>query len=355
MNHEFAVTFHKLLAQVADPTSDAANPSAIPDEPGKVDVSVNSIWETLDNMIDGLMDRLPFIVVGVVIFIIFYFLAGLSRKLIRNSTEGRESANLGRVLGRIAQWAIIFVGLVVGVAVIAPSITPAKLLTSLGVGGVAIGFAFKDILQNFMAGLLILLRQPFTVGDQIVSGDFEGTVESIETRATMIKTYDGRRVVIPNSQIYTNPVVVNTAFDSQRSQYDVGIGYGDDFRQATRLILETVQSVDGVLSEPSPDVLVAELAGSTVNLRTRWWTKPDRASVVNVRHQVIGSIKEALDAANIDMPYPTNVVLFHDQTEDSDGDRTRQREGWPAGESPPKARTVARAIMNFDNSTQETV
>lgn len=337
-----------LLAQT-DAATTGSEDGGMKDETGKIDVSISTIWETLDNMLDGLLERLPFILVGVVFLLVFYFIAGFARKLIRSSTENKESANLGRVLGRLAQWLLIFVGLMIAVAIIAPSITPAKLLASLGVGGVAIGFAFKDILQNFLAGILILLREPFTVGDQIVTGDHEGTVESIETRATMIKTYDGRRVVVPNSQIYTNPVVVNTAFDSQRTQYDIGVGYGDDFRAAKKVILETMQSVEGVLSDPAPDVLVSELAGSTVNLRARWWTKPDRASVVNVGSEVIGSIKEALDGASIDMPYPTNVVLFHDQTEETDGDRTQQREGWPAGENPPKSRTISRAILNFDN------
>ena len=344
-----------LLGQVTPDSNEAAtdntsNDVVIPDKTGEIDFSVKSIWETLDNMLDGLVDRLPFIVVGAVIFIAFFLIAGLARKLVLRFTKDKESANLGRVLGRIAQWVLIFVGLMIGVAVIAPSVTPAKLLATLGVGGVAIGFAFKDILQNFMAGLLILLREPFRIGDQIISGDFEGTVESIETRATMIKTYDGRRVVIPNSQIYTNPVVVNTAFDAQRNQYDVGIGYGDDLREGVQVILDAVKSVDGVLSDPSPDVLVVELAGSTVNLRARWWSAPDRASVVNVSHEVIARIKEALDEAQIDMPYPTQVLLMHDQTEASDGDRTQQREGWPAGDNPPQSRTISGAIGHFDSA-----
>eukprot|EP00913_Durusdinium_trenchii_P013406 g12587.t1 len=287
----------------------------IKDKTGEVDVSTASIWETMDNMVDSVVERLPYIVAGVVVFIVFYLLAKLARRLIRKSTEGKDSANVGRVMGRLSQWVLIFAGLLVAVTVIAPSVTPGKLFATLGIGGVAIGFAFKDILQNFMAGILILLREPFKLKDQIISGDFEGTVESIETRATTIKTYDGRRVVIPNSQIYTNPVVVNTAYDCRRSQYDVGVGYGDDLRQAIETTLETVKGVDGVLSDPTPDVLVSELAGSTVNLRARWWTKPDRATVVQVNNEVIASIKEALDDAAIDMPYPTQVVLFHDQTE----------------------------------------
>lgn len=347
---QIPILFAQATGQTGNGSTDGSSANVIKDKTGEIDFSAVSIWETLDNMLDTVVDRLPFVVVGIIVFLVFFFLAGFARKFVRRLTEGKESANLGRVLGRIAQWTLIFLGLIVAVTVIAPSVTPGRLLASLGVGGVAIGFAFKDILQNFMAGLLILMREPFKIGDQIISGDFEGTVEAIETRATMIKTYDGRRVVIPNSQIYTNPVVVNTAFDSQRTQYDVGIGYGDDLRAAAKVILDAIENVDGVLSSPAPDVLVVELAGSTVNLRARWWTKPDRASVVNISHEVIASIKEALDEAAIDMPFPTQVTLLHDQTDETDGDRTKQREGWPAGEKPPKARTISGAIGHFDTA-----
>ena len=319
------------------------------DKAGNVDVSVQSVWETLDSMVDSFMSRLPHLAIAIVVFVVFFILAKIVRSLIRSTTAERESANVGRVLGRLAQWALIFVGLMVAVAVVAPSVTPAKLLTTLGVGGVAIGFAFKDILQNFMAGILILLREPFSVGDQIVSGDHEGTVESIETRATLIKTYDGQRVVIPNSQIYTNPVVVKTAYETIRSQYDVGIGYGDDLREAARIMLQTAKDSEGVVSDPPPELLVVELGGSSVNLRARWWSKSDRASVVKTSNEVIANIKEALDEAGIDMPYPTSVQLIHDQTEATDGDRTKQREGWPAGDDPPKPAKLRDALQETNN------
>jgi small conductance mechanosensitive channel len=116
------------------------------------------------------------------------------------------------------------------------------LIQLLGISGVAIGFAFRDILQNFLAGILILLTEPFQIDDQIVFKGFEGTVENIETRATTIRTYDGRRIVIPNSELFTNSVTVNTAFDNRRLEYDVGIGYGDDIRaNASKLLLITTK------------------------------------------------------------------------------------------------------------------
>jgi len=310
----------------------------------QIDPNISNVWDTINNLVNGFLELLPKLVIAAVVLVIFWLLAKGARLLLRRLTRGHASANIGAVMGRLAYGGMLLLGLLVALTIAAPSVKPADLLSVLGVGGVAIGFAFRDILQNFLAGLLILIRQPFQIGDQIIFNDYEGTVEQIETRATIIKTYDGRKVVIPNGEIYTNSVMVNTAYETRRSQYDVGIGYGDDIREAAEFVLQAMRQVEGVLDEPAPDVLNVDLAGSSVNLRARWWTKPERAEVVRVGHEVLTAIKEKLDEAGIDMPYPTQVTLFHDQTEETDGDRTTQREGWPAGANPPKARTLAQAL-----------
>lgn len=305
---------------------------------GTVDADVSNVWDKIDSWVDGFFTLLPNLVTGLVVLGLFIGLGFLVKNLVQNVAAKRGRQDLGRVGGSLLHWALGLTGLLLAVTIVAPSVAPADLIAGLGVSSVAIGFAFKDVLQNLLAGVLILLRQPFEVGDQIVSGDHEGTVERIETRATILKTYDGRRVVVPNGDIYTNAVVVNTAHAHIRSQYDVGIGYADAVPAARNAILEAMQSVQGVVSDPAPEVLAWELAGSAVNLRARWWTDSERASVVQVRDRVIESIKQRLDEEAVDMPYPTQVVLFHDQTEATDGDRTAQREGWPAGEDPPEPR-----------------
>ncbi len=317
----------------------------------QVVADTSNILETVNDIVNGFLAFIPKIVLALIVLAIFYFIAKGVKTLVRRSTKNREAASLGMVLGRLAQLAILLAGLLVAVGIVAPSVGASEFFQLLGIGSVAIGFAFRDILQNYLAGILILLRQPFRIGDQLIFGDYEGTVESIETRATMLKTYDGRRVVIPNGEIYTNSVMVNTAHEARRSQYDVGIGYGDDVRAAARVMLEAMQGVEGVLKDPSPDVLTVELAGSSVNLRARWWTAPERADVVHIAHEVITTIKEKLDEAAVDMPYPTQVLLFHDQTEATDGDRTQQREGWPAGDAPPKPRTIAYTLHQLAEKT----
>jgi small conductance mechanosensitive channel len=287
-------------------------------------------WQQLMLIVKGAIELLPNIVIAVIVFILFWIAAKFSRRFIKKLTRRKRSQNLGLVLARLSQGFIILVGAFVALAIVIPSFKPGDLVQLLGVSGVAIGFAFRDILQNFLAGILILITEPFFIGDQIIFKDFEGTVENIETRATTIRTYDGRRIVIPNAELFTNSITVNTAFEQRRLQYDVGIGYGDDIEEAKRLILEVLHDTQTVLQEPPPDVLVVDLAASTIDIRARWWINPPRrADALDSLDKVLTAINNKLINNGIDLPFPTQQILFHDQTEESDGDRTRQREGWP--------------------------
>ena len=294
------------------------------------DDELSATTRALGNLGQSFLDLLPGIVVGLAVFGLFLFLSGFVKRAVLRATRG---SGFGQAVSRLARLGVLLGGLLVGMAIAFPTVNGSSILSALGVSGVAIGFAFRDILQNYFAGILLLWREPFKVGDQIVtSGGFEGTVEGIETRATFIRTYDGRRVVIPNSSLFIDSVTVNTAFDQRRLEVDVGIGYGDDLEAARRVILEAVRGVEGVLADPAPDVLVVELADFSVVLRARYWTLPSRADVLLAQDRVLTAVKGALTEHGIDLPFPTQQVLFHNQTEEADGDRARQREGWPAGE-----------------------
>lgn len=307
---------------------------------------LTNAWQTVQQMVNGFFALLPRLALAIIVIVIFYLVGKGIRALVRREvTRKQESSALDTALGRLAQTVVVVLGVLIAVAAAFPTFTPGNLVSALGVGGVAIGFAFKDIFQNFLAGILILITKPFRVGDQIVYNTFEGTVEDIQTRATYIKLYDGRRVVLPNSDLFTNPVTVNTAFTKRRVQYDVGIGYGDDIELAKQLILKIMSDAEGVSPDPKADVIVVDLAGSTVNLRARWWTDSHMGDVLLSQDRVLAEIEKQLPANGIDLPFPTRQILFHDQTEETDGNRRTQREGWPAGKKEvPKPRSIAGAI-----------
>jgi small-conductance mechanosensitive channel len=292
---------------------------------------VSEAWQTVQRIANGFIATLPRLLLAIVLVGVFYLIAkGVRAAVRRNAHRRGEQRTLELAIGRLAQAAILLIGALVAVTAAFPGFTPADLISTLGIGGVAIGFAFKDIFQNFVAGILILVTKPFRVGDQIIFNAYEGTVEEIQTRATYVTTYDGRRVIIPNGELYTNSVIVNTAFAKRRWQYDVGIGYGDDVERAREIILRVLQDTEGVSPDPKADVIVVDLAASSVSLRARWWTDSRVADGLNAQHRVLAAVKHELAAAGIDLPFPTRQILFHDQTEATDGDRARQREGWPA-------------------------
>jgi small conductance mechanosensitive channel len=169
-----------------------------------MDVELTAIWQQLESMVRGGLALLPNLAIAILVFFVFFFVARAFKRAVRRATESRRRArNLGLVLGRLAQGLTILIGLFVALSIVILTSRAGDLVQLLGISGVAIGFAFRDILQNFLSGILILLTEPFQIGDQIVFKNFEGTVENIETRATAIRTYDNRRIVIPNSELST--------------------------------------------------------------------------------------------------------------------------------------------------------
>ena len=313
-------------------------------------IDLGVLTTKLHAMLVNALALLPNIGIGVLVMVIFYCLSRWTRRLAGRLTTNFHH-NVGLVTGRLGQGLLIVLGLLVSASIIFPSFKAGDIISVLGIGSVAVGFAFRDILQNFLAGILLLLMEPFRVGDQIVVKGFEGVVEEIQTRATLIKTYDGRRVVIPNAELFTQAVVVNTAFPKRRTQYQVGVGNADDLDVVEKLLLEAMHSVNGVLTDPGPDVLVVDLAASSVDVRIRWWTEGiEKAHILVVQSNVLKAVKKTLSDNGIDMPFPTQQILFHDQTEESDGDRSLQREGWPTGKANPKPLGVARVLRELTDA-----
>ena len=280
----------------------------------QIDADPELILDKVDTWLDGLFRLLPNIAVAVVVLAIFVAIGFSVAWTMRRAMRSRRRADLGTVIGSLFKWAVWISGGMLALTIITPSIKPGDLIAGLGIGSVAIGFAFKDILQNMLAGILILIRQPFEVGDQIIAGEYEGTVEHIETRATLIRTYDGKRVVIPNSDVYTNAVTVNTAWETRRSEYDFGITYDSDTRRAMEVALEAANGVEGVVADPAPEALSLDLGDFSKVVRLRWWTASTQRENIHARSDVMLAVEEAFAANEIGIPFPTRTLLLHDQT-----------------------------------------
>lgn len=273
-----------------------------------------SIIDSANGILIGFVERIPYFVASVIVILIFWFLSTVFKKIVFKILGSRSRhQNLVKVFQRVGGALIIFIGFMIAMVIAVPGFTPTKLIGALGIGSVAIGFAFKDIFQNLLSGILLLISEPFRIGDQIVSGDYEGTVEDIKIRATTIKTYDGRQVVIPNSDLYTSALTVNTAYKQRRLQVAVGIGYEDDIEAAKAEILQALDKADTVSTKATPSVIATGFGGSSIDLMVRWFIEDGtQANKVASIHQVIVEVKTALDAAGVNIPFPIRTIDLSD-------------------------------------------
>jgi small-conductance mechanosensitive channel len=205
-------------------------------------------------------------------------------------------------MSKIASWIFVFLVVLVAVAITFPSVKPVDLLAGLGFFSVAVGFAFQDILENTLSGILLLFRQPFRSGDQITVMERSGTVQGITIRETKLVTYDGELVVIPNRDVYKNVIDVHTHHDVHRVSFQVGIAYENDPDEAVDVIDAALGRVAGVRSEPPPSAIVSELGVSTVDITVYFWTDARRLDSLTARDSAIREVKAALDRAGIEMP-----------------------------------------------------
>ncbi|WP_200867339.1 mechanosensitive ion channel family protein [Sulfitobacter mediterraneus] len=202
-------------------------------------------------------------------------------------------------------------GVLIAVTIAFPTITPGKALTALGVGGVAIGFAFKDVFENFLAGVLLLIREPFSIDDYIDCEDIEGQVEEITIRDTHVRQTDGQLVVAPNAMFFKNPVTIRTARDVRRTTIICGVAYGEDVDKAREIIAKAVRGVDAVRDDVRDvEIFAQEFADSAINFEVTWWTGSRPIDIRSSRDKVVAAVKRALDDAGVEIPFPYRTMTF---------------------------------------------
>ena len=261
-------------------------------------------------LLESVRSILPRVLAAVLILVLFGLIATLVRWLLRLLFGRYEydptSRNLVMQLIYYGLWTL---GIIVAVS--AMGFDPQALATAIGLTSVALGFAMKDVLSNFISGLLLLVMRPFEIGDQIIVGPTEGVVERIELRATRMHTYDGRVVLVPNAELFTSRVTNNTASPIRRDSVLVNLGYETDLNAATAAALGAIRATEGVLEEPPPSILVRDLSSTAVVLELRFWTDSRRADFLATRSRVNAAVVAALREAHVALPEPgaTTVVV----------------------------------------------
>ncbi len=269
------------------------------------------LHDEFTGLLAGFVSLLPNMLAALVVLIATWLVASIVRRIAaRLVGRARMRPSLYHALVSLLRIGIWIVGMMVAATVLFPNLTPTKLLAGLGLGSIAIGLAFKDIFENFLAGILILIRKPMKIGDDIDCEGVSGRVEQITIRDTYLRKRSGELVLVPNSFLYKNPTKVLTDRPQRRITLDVGIAYGADMRSASRIIRGVVESLDTVEKGRPVDVFATGFGDSSVDFVVRWWTGSTPIEEHRSRDRAATAIKSALDRAGIEIPFPQRTLGF---------------------------------------------
>lgn len=230
----------------------------------------------------------------------------LKRLAVRAINRGDSERAAAEAVSRALALVVVVAGLLFALSLVGLHLGP--IVGALGIGGVALAFAAQAILANFLGSIILQVRRPFRRGDQIMTGSCEGTVEDVNFRTVVLRTFDGERVLVPCAQVLSSPIVNHTTLGRRRTSIDIALDQSTDLERARHLLIATVGGVDGVLDHPEPEAWVKGFGESSIELVVRFWHAPDMATLWRVRSAVAVATKRALDDAAINLPYPQHTV-----------------------------------------------
>ncbi len=230
------------------------------------------------------------------------------RRLLVRFVDREADRRLGRLLGRLLSVVVVSVGTIYALDVVGVRIGP--LVGAVGIGGIALAIGSQSILQNLIAGVLLQVRHPFRIGDQIKSGDYEGAVDDVNLRTVELTTYDGLTVYLPNAEVLDSPIVNYTRTPWSRTELTIGVAYDTDLDRAREVLLQACRVVPEVRDRPPPEAWVFQFGASSIDIALRYWHPADIASRWRVRSAVAVAVKAALDEAGMTIPFPQRTLWF---------------------------------------------
>ena len=239
----------------------------------------------------------PRIAAAVVVLLLSYYVGKYFSRVVILSLRRTTLRELHQTFFRVLSIAlVVFFGLVVALNILNLQKVAVSMMAGGGLTAVVLGFAFRDIGENFLAGLFLAFSRPFKPGDIIKTEDTEGEVRTIELRYTHIRTEDGRDVFVPSSQLFNRPVTNFTRDGLRRISFNVGIDYSNDSMAATDLLAQTAQGIGGVLKEPAANAFISSLAPQYVEITVFFWVDffDKSVSLLKVRNQLMDKCRSAL-------------------------------------------------------------
>lgn len=244
-----------------------------------------------------ILDGVPNFLAAVVIFVVALYGARLASSLLRGTLERRGTVNhLVELLAHLVYWTIILVGVITALQ---RFFDVTAFLAGLGILGFTVGFALQDVMKNFAAGVILLLQQPFRVGEAISVAGFDGTILAIDLRATEMSTFDGRMVSIPNATVLTNPIINYTRAARRRVDLPLQIPPTADLETTRKVVLNAIEHTPGVLSNPEPSVLVQQVGATAVSLAGTFWVDVTKGDPEAARDVALTHIKADLEERSV--------------------------------------------------------
>lgn len=284
---------------------------------------MNGVSDALQGLLTDAIHFLPNLVAALVVFVVALALAGLLSRTVRRQLNRRQvDSELTLLIGQVTRWGIVVLGTMIALQQVDFDLS--AFLAGLGILGFTVGFAIQDVSKNFVAGLLLLLQQPFDIGDSIEVAGYGGTVMTIDLRATQMRTFDGKHLLIPNADVFTSAIINYSQTPRRRIQLTAGVAYDSDLDKVEGTTLATISQLAGVLEDPAPAVVFDNFGESSVDFSLYYWVDANLPGVWGGTNAGVKAIKIAFEQANIDMPYPIRVVQMSpipDRSEANQEDR----------------------------------
>ncbi|MEC9334307.1 MAG: mechanosensitive ion channel domain-containing protein, partial [Pseudomonadota bacterium] len=252
------------------------------DEGGAIS-SLSSAQSLLSQLWENFVYRLPGLALGLVIMAAFILLAPhIAKVLVKPLTRTTTSPLLRSVIQRSVSLVLILLGIYLFLFLAGLTGFAIAVVSGTGVVGLILGFAFRDIAENFISSLLLTIQRPFRIGDIVQINDFTGIIQKVTARATTLVDFDGNHIQIPNATIYKGVIKNLTANPLMRGQFVIGVGYDADIQQAQQIAQEITSAQDNVLIDPEPQILIDELGPSTYNIKVYFWVDVEKTSVLKM-------------------------------------------------------------------------
>ncbi len=263
----------------------------------------------LEQFIVDFLTLLPNLIAALVVFAIGVYLASIVRRLVRRGLEIRtKNPQPIILLSQLSYWLVVILVAVISLQMVGFNLT--AFLAGLGIAGITIGFALQDVSKNFIAGLLMLIQQPFEIGEVIEVDGYTGKVEGIDLRATQIRTADGKLVLIPNGEVMVSPITNFSQAKSRRIEISTGVAYESDPESVRRTALEAISAVPGIINQPAPEVIFHNFGNTTFDLSIYFWIDTSQTNIFAAKDAGLNLIKSAFERAEIDMPLPAQTVYL---------------------------------------------